>query len=436
MPVAKWSCQKSVSFSWTGSLRHQQVAHQVVVLLALVVARRLEGLDLVAEQLVRCGAARQPDHACLLQLLARRGKARAPHQVSRVPLRQDCILVSHHTPPRTATPGAPARRGCRFKNRCLVPSRSAGAPATIHRRMISIRFAASGGRPSGMREPSPTTGRSPVILWYRKLISGSFGVMRFQPEPLRGDVVRHDADDLRVGRADLEQHPARLALRVVAAAQRAVVVEDLLLDAIEGAVEQGRGIAAVLRGATGEPHRVAVGVEAIVLEGRRRRELAAAWSPAGSGCRGTGPSGARRCCSRWCRSPASLVGGSIWLSMRDCSAWKSGSNLGSPLSSECARKIDCTPASEHSGSAVLFAHTAIGNLHSPLTSPSASHAGSPSTQRICRTPLFSTTGVSKTARQSCDRAPPPPTMVARAAPARISSAVNASAPTRSARTLF
>ena len=71
--------------------------------------------------------------------------------------------------------------------------------------------------------------RSPVSLWYMKLVSGLAlaASMRFQPQrrPPRG--CRRDVDDVAVGAALLEQHLAGLRLRVVAAAQRAALVEDL-----------------------------------------------------------------------------------------------------------------------------------------------------------------------------------------------------------------
>jgi hypothetical protein len=79
---------------------------------------------------------------------------------------------------------------------------------------------------------------------------------------------------------------------------------------------------------------------------------------------------------------AVLVGGSIWLPIRFCNAWKSVSNLGSPLSSAWSTVIEFTPLSvQWVGSKVLLAHTPTWKTHSPFTTLSASQSGSPSVQR-------------------------------------------------------
>ena len=68
---------------------------------------------------------------------------------------------------------------------------------------------------------------------------------------------------------------------------------------------------------------------------------------------------------------------------RLCSAWKSVSNFGSPLSAAWSTVIVCTPARVHCVLLnVLFAQTVRGNTQTPFTTPSASQRESPSVQRM------------------------------------------------------
>src|SRR6185503_11094564 len=71
------------------------------------------------------------------------------------------------------------------------------------------------------------------------------------PLPARGlgaGILRRHVDQVRVGGTRLQQESAGLALRVVAAADRTGLVEDLSLDAIERARVDGHRVAARGRG--------------------------------------------------------------------------------------------------------------------------------------------------------------------------------------------
>src|SRR5262249_44706791 len=65
--------------------------------------------------------------------------------------------------------------------------------------------------------------------------AGVLGVDAQPAEGRRRGVLRDDVDDLRVGGAGLEDLSTGLLVRYVAAAHRAARVEDLALDALEGA---------------------------------------------------------------------------------------------------------------------------------------------------------------------------------------------------------
>ena len=111
-------------------------------------------------------------------------------------------------------------------------------------------------------------------------------------------------------------------------------------------------------------------------------------------------------------STMSGVMGNSKLLMRDCSAWNSVSNLGSPLSCACSTVTEATPASvQWFWSKVLLAHAPTTNSHTPFTVPSLSQDRSPSVQVT----LFGLSGGSlaearSTRRQSVLELPPPPTV--------------------------
>ena len=111
------------------------------------------------------------------------------------------------------------------------------------------------------------------------------------------------------------------------------------------------------------------------------------------------------------RSGTSVGGSRSCVSMRVCSAWKSGSNFGSPLSSAWSTAIELTP-SERAAQRVegaVGAHRRPRSSQTPFTIPSPSQPGSPSVQRIFFGLLGgSFTGASKTSRQSVFELPPPP----------------------------
>ena len=92
-------------------------------------------------------------------------------------------------------------------------------------------------------------GQGPPSLWKRKLVSGSprvgpTTVTRRQPAAAAAALVGV-VDQVGVRGAGLEQKPPGAALGVVAAAERAALVEDLALDAIERAVEERARVAPV-----------------------------------------------------------------------------------------------------------------------------------------------------------------------------------------------
>src|SRR5262249_29998335 len=140
-------------------------------------------------------------------------------------------------------------------------------------------------------------------------------------------------------------------------------------------------------------------------------------SPALRPSRGTGPASGTPMFVGVVQRSGVLVGVSIWLPMRFCSAWKSVSNFGSPLSSAWSTVIEITPLSmQWPGSKVLLAHTPTWKTHSPFTTPSTSQLGSPSVQRT----FFglvggSWTGAPSVSRQSVLELPPPPMTSALAA---------------------
>ena len=172
------------------------------------------------------------------------------------------------------------------------------------------------------------------------------GVDALPAAPGRDRVVRRHVDQVAVRRALLEHHLVLVRLRVVAAAQRAALVEDLLLDAIEGAGEDTRGIAPGRR-RVARSFSLSVSfvtfpvsnVDSVVIEGflracRRRR--------------GTDRRPDVKRCRRACTCPGRSFGfrcSDLAARIRCCSAWKSVSNFGSPLSSAWSTTIELTPFS-------------------------------------------------------------------------------------------
>ena len=211
---------------------------------------------------------------------------------------------------------------------------------------------------------------------------------------------------------------ALVRLRVVTAAQRAALVEDLLLDAIEGA---GRRRIAGSRGVA-RHRRIARRASACrcpcrclpPLERRQRHDLDLLLGRLAdvAGKRTLQP--ARGCWWAWC-------------SGRPCwSASRSGCRCGSAAPGTRCRTSDrrCRARGRRrsssrrssvqcAGSKVLLAQTPTWKTHSPFTTPSASQLGSPSVQRT----FFglvggSLTGASSASRQSVLELPPPPMTIA------------------------
>ncbi len=88
-PVAKWSCQKSTSFSCSGSFVLIMYFTHLLWRGSKILAARLERLRLEVEQAIGRGAARLAVVEDLLDVVSRRAEAGAAQQMPRLRLGQD-----------------------------------------------------------------------------------------------------------------------------------------------------------------------------------------------------------------------------------------------------------------------------------------------------------------------------------------------------------